>query len=82
MDLVITEIGSKADIIRCTLGSFISDHKAMIVKTGLQKEKLEVSELYMRKLAKVTLDEFSEDFSMDSVNLGAELSSVYNLICL
>ena len=50
----------------------------MIGKTGLQKVKLEVSELYMRKIAKVTLDEFNKNFYMDNVHLDVELSSIYN----
>ena len=41
-------------------------------------EKLEVSELYMRKIANITLDEFNENFSMVNVNLDAELSSICN----
>ena len=40
LDLVITKVGSKVNIIRCTPGSFISDHKAVIVKMGLQKEQI------------------------------------------
>ena len=78
LDLVITEVESKFDIIRGTLGLFISDHKAVVVKTGLQKEKLEVSELCMRKIAIVTLDELNKNVCMDSVNLDAELSSICN----
>ena len=59
-------------------GTFISDHKAVIVKTELQKEKVEVSELCMRKIAKVTLDELNENFCMGNLNLDAELSSICN----
>ena len=55
-----------------------SDHKTVRLKTGLQKEKLEVSELCMRKIAKVTPDEFNENFCMDNVNLDAEPSSICN----
>ena len=34
-NLVITGVGSKVDIIRCTPGQFRSHHKAVIVKTRL-----------------------------------------------
>ena len=77
-DLVITKVGSKFVTIKCTLRPFISDHKALTVKTGLQKEKLEVLELCMWKIAKVTLDELNENFCMDNINLDAELSSICN----
>ena len=50
----------------------------MIVKSGLKREKLEVSELCLRKITKVTPDEFNEYFCMDNVNLDAELSSICN----
>ena len=68
LHLVITEVGSKVNIITCNLGPFISDHKAVIVKSGLQKEQLEVSELHKRTIAKVTPDELNENFCMDNVN--------------
>ena len=63
LDLVILEVLSKVDIMRCNPGPFISDHKIVIVKSGLQKEKLNVSEICKRKTAKVvTPNELNEKF--------------------
>ena len=40
LDLIITEVGGKVDIIRCTTGQIISDHKAVNSKNWITEGKI------------------------------------------
>ena len=80
LDLVMTELGSKLEITKCSPGPFWSDHCAadFVVKLPTVSSVQEADIIYGRKLSELDYDRFIEDVHISNLLSISDLSELVN----
>ena len=78
LDLVMTELGSKLEVTKCSPGPFWLDHCAaeFVVKLPMCSSVQEVDTIYVRKLCKLDYDRLIEDVHISNLLLINDLSEL------
>ena len=79
LDLVMTELGSKLEVTKCSPGPFWSDHCAadFVVKLPMFSSVQEVDTIYVRKLCRLDYDRVKEDVHISDLLLMNDLSEFF-----
>ena len=80
LDLVMTELGSKLEIAKCSPGPFWLDHCAtdFVVKLPTVSSVQEADTIYVRKLSELDYDRFIEDVHISNLLSISDLSELVN----
>ena len=80
LDLVMTELGSKLEVTRCSPGPFWSDHCAedFVVKLPTVSSVQEADTINVRKLSELDYDRFIEDVHIGNLLSISDLSELVN----
>ena len=76
LDLIISEIQSSISINTTVLGPFITDHCAVISTLSLKKQQPKRTMREVRKLHKVTTEDWMKEFNPKNVELSTNLDAV------
>ena len=77
LDLVMTELGSKLEVTKCSSGPFWLDHCAAdFVKLPMCSSVQEADTIYVRKLCKLDYDRLLEDVHISNLLLMNDLSEL------
>ena len=76
LDLIISEIQSSISISTTVLGPFITDHCAVISTLSLKKQQPKRTMREVRKLHKVTTEDWMKEFNPKNVELNTNLDAV------
>ena len=68
LDLVYMEISSEVQLVICSMGNYVSDHKMVICELKLHKQKIEKKTLCIRKISAVSDEELLSAFDANIVH--------------
>ena len=76
LDLVISDIGSKVNIMTTAPGPFVLDYRAIITTLNIKREQAKVETRKVRKLHKVTSQQWMDEFKQGNIELTSNLEDL------
>ena len=91
LDLVLSDFTDETKVLTTTLGTFLTDHRAVIATLNLKKLRPVTKKILVRQVNKVKPDQWMEEFNPDNAqfngkldclvsSLNSELSRVYDTL--